>query len=397
MSSGLAQQTDADIVTPWEVSATGDEGVDYNKLIDRFGCQRMSPELVARFEKATGKPAHHLIRRGLFFAHRDFEQICEAKEKGQPMYLYTGRGPSSGALHVGHLIPFIINKYLQEALDCPLVIQMTDDEKFIFNEDLTLEETHRLACENSKDILALGFDLDRTFIFRNLDYISYLYPLMLKIQKRVTYNQVKGIFGFSDSDNIGKIAFPGTQAAPSFATAFPTLFEKSKANSIRCFIPCAIDQDPYFRMTRDLAPKLGFPKPALLLSQFIPALQGAKTKMSASAAQTAIYVTDTPKQIKNKVNKYAFSGGKDTAEEQRQYGANIDVDVPYQYLTYFLEDDDELERIGNAYAKGEMLTGQVKARLIEVLTDIITKHQKNRAEITDEMIAHVMNPHRKML
>eukprot|EP01057_Protomagalhaensia_wolfi_P004565 Protomagalhaensia_wolfi_Nauph_80__4564@NODE_469_length_2465_cov_170_860676_g353_i0_p1_GENE_NODE_469_length_2465_cov_170_860676_g353_i0NODE_469_length_2465_cov_170_860676_g353_i0_p1_ORF_typecomplete_len397_score111_09tRNAsynt_1b/PF00579_25/3_1e69_NODE_469_length_2465_cov_170_860676_g353_i0671257 len=395
--SAPAQQTDTDIVTPWEVTAAGDEGVDYNKLIDRFGCQPMSPELIARFEKATGRRAHHLIRRGLFFAHRDLEQICEAKEKGQPLYLYTGRGPSSEALHVGHLIPFIINQYLQEALDCPLVIQMTDDEKFIFNEDLALEETHRLAYENSKDILALGFDVDRTFIFPNLDYIKYLYPVMLTIQKRVTYNQVKGIFGFSDSDNIGKISFPATQAAPSFATAFPTLFDQSKVKDVRCLIPCAIDQDPYFRMTRDLAPKLGLPKPALLLSQFIPALQGAKTKMSASAASTAIYVTDTPEQIKDKVNKYAFSGGRDTAEEQREHGANIDIDVSYQYLTYFLEDDEELERIGKAYAKGEMLTGEVKARLIEVLTEIIVKHQKNRAAITDEIIAHVMNPHRKML
>jgi tryptophanyl-tRNA synthetase len=47
--------------------------------------------------------------------------------------------------------------------------------------------------------------------------------------------------------------------------------------------------------------------------------------MSASNPNSAIYVTDTPKQIKLKVNKYAFSGGRDTAEEQRQFGANIEV------------------------------------------------------------------------
>ena len=60
-------------------------------------------------------------------------------------------------------------------------------------------------------------------------------------------------------------------------------------------------QDPYFRMTRDVAPRLGYHKPALLHSSFFPALQGAQTKMSASDSNTSIFFTDTPKQIKNKV------------------------------------------------------------------------------------------------
>lgn len=70
---------------------------------------------------------------------------------------------------------------------------------------------------------------------------------------------------------------------------------------VRCLIPCAIDQDPYFRMTRDVAPRLKMPKPALIHSKFFPALQGAKTKMSASDTNSAIFLTDTPKEIKNKV------------------------------------------------------------------------------------------------
>lgn len=61
-------------------------------------------------------------------------------------------------------------------------------------------------------------------------------------------------------------------------------------------------QDPYFRMTRDVVPKLNYHKPALVHATFIPALQGASTKMSASESNSAIFLTDTPKQIKNKVN-----------------------------------------------------------------------------------------------
>ncbi len=81
------------VVTPWEVEADGDEGIDYAKLIDRFGSQPISAELIARMERLTGKKAHPWLRRGMFFSHRDFEAILDAYEKGQPFYLYTGRGP----------------------------------------------------------------------------------------------------------------------------------------------------------------------------------------------------------------------------------------------------------------------------------------------------------------
>ena len=52
----------------------------------------------------------------------------------------------------------------------PLVIQLSDDEKFLWK-DLEIHETHQLAFENAKDIIACGFDLQKTFIFSNLDYM----------------------------------------------------------------------------------------------------------------------------------------------------------------------------------------------------------------------------------
>jgi hypothetical protein len=58
-------------------------------------------------------------------------------------------------------------------------------------------------------------------------------------------NQVRGIFGLTPEDNIGKIAFPAVQAAPSFPGCFPHIFGERR--DVRCLIPCAIDQDPYFR------------------------------------------------------------------------------------------------------------------------------------------------------
>ena len=75
------------------------------------------------------------------------------------------------------LILLSIYRYLQDVFDVPLVIQMTDDEKFMWR-DLGLEEAHRLAYENAKDIIACGFDVNKTFIFSNLDYMRYLKTLI---------------------------------------------------------------------------------------------------------------------------------------------------------------------------------------------------------------------------
>merc|ERR1719478_1867677 len=167
-----------------------------------------------------------------------------------------------------------------------------------------------LTTENAKDIIAAGFDEKKTFLFSDPDYVGDMYPNICRIWKAVTYNTAKGAFGFVGESNIGQSAFPAIQAAPSFPSSFRVPLRGQ--NQMACLIPCAIDQDPYFRITRDIAHKLvphGHPlkgKPALLHSKFFPPLQGASGKMNASVAESAIFLTDTPEQIDTKIKKYAF-------------------------------------------------------------------------------------------
>jgi tryptophanyl-tRNA synthetase len=378
------------VVDPWKVESKSPKGVDYNKLIQRFGSSKIDQSLIDRIERITGKPVHHLLKRGIFFSHRDLQMILDCYEAKKPFFLYTGRGPSSEAMHLGHLVPFIFTKWLQDTFDVPLVIQMTDDEKFLWK-DLTLEDTYHLTIENAKDIIAVGFDVRKTFIFADTDFVSgEFYRNVCKIWKCVTVNQEKHIFGMCDSDSVGKIAFPAIQAAPSFSSSFPQIF--GGKSDVPCLIPCAIDQDPYFRMTRDAAPKLGFRKPALIHSTFIPALQGAHTKMSGSDPASSIYLTDAPEDIKNKIMKYAFSGGRATLEEHRKFGGNCDIDISYQYLSFFLEDDAKLEEIRRTYTTGELLTGDLKKELVKVVEKIVGDHQERRRDVSDDVVRQYMEP-----
>ena len=131
-------------------------------------------------------------------------------------------------------------KWLQETFDVPLVIQLTDDEKYLWK-GLKVDQAKQLAIDNAKDIIALGFDVNKTFIFQDFEHVGgAFYENMLQVMRHVTFNQVKGIFGFNDSTNIGKIMFPAVQAAPSFSSSFPFIFGKRR--DVTCLIPCAIDQ-----------------------------------------------------------------------------------------------------------------------------------------------------------
>lgn len=349
-------------ITPWEVEGK----VDYDKLVTLFGVEKIGPELMDRIKKITGD-LHLLLRRNYFFSHRDLDKVLDSYEQGNGFFLYTGRGPS-GPMHIGNLIPFLFTKWLQEKFKVNVYIEITDDEKFLEpKRKLTLEDTKKWSYENILDIIAVGFDEERTFIFQDTEYIRNVYPLVLKIAKKINFSQVKSVFGFKCSTNIGLIFFPSLQIVPTF-------FEEKI-----CLIPAAIDQDPFWRLQRDVADSLGKIKSAQIHCKFFPPLSGVEGKMSSSKPETAIYLTDNEKVVREKIYKYAFSGGQPTIEMHRKLGGNPDIDVSFQWLKIlFEEDDNKLKKIEEDYRSGRLLTGELKEILIEKVVRFLEEHMKKR-------------------
>ena len=351
-------------VTPWEVKGE----IDYGRLIKEFGTEPITEALLKRIEKHTGD-LHPYLKRKIFFSHRDLNQLLDRYEKGNKFFLYTGRGPSE-QVHMGHITVWKFTKWLQEKFKVDLWFQMTDDEKFLFKQNLTLEETNKLAYENALDVIALGFDPKKTHIFSDIDYAKTLYPQALKVAKKLTLSTAQATFGFKGENNVGQIFYTAMQSVPCF---LPSVLEKKE---LSCLIPLAIDQDAHFRISRDILPKLGHQKPSLLHQRFLPALSGIG-KMSASEGVT-IFTTDTPEQVAQKIRKYAFSGGRDTIEEHRKKGGNPDIDASYQWLTFFEEDDKKLNKIYEDYKAGNLLSGELKQILIDKLNIFLKEHQKKR-------------------
>ncbi|SCU91352.1 LAFA_0F03224g1_1 [Lachancea sp. 'fantastica'] len=385
-------------ITPWDVEGAVDENgqsqdIDYDKLIKQFGTKAVSDETLQRFEQVTGHKPHHFLRKGLFFSERDFSKILDLYEQGKPFFLYTGRGPSSDSMHLGHMIPFLFTKWLQDVFDVPLVIEMTDDEKFLFKQKLTIDDVKGFARQNASDIISVGFNPENTFIFSDLQYMGGgFYETVVRASRQITGSTAKAVFGFTDSDCIGKFHFASIQIASAFPSSYPDVL--GLPNKTPCLIPCAIDQDPYFRVCRDVAEKLKFSKPSLLHAKFFPALQGSSTKMSASDDTTAIFMTDTPKQIQKKINKYAFSGGQVSMEDHRRLGGNPDVDVAFQYLSFFKDDDAFLKEVSDKYRSGELLSGEMKKLCIDVLQEFVLQFQERKAKVDDQLVQQFMKPHK---
>jgi tryptophanyl-tRNA synthetase len=349
-------------VTPWEVSGR----VDYEKLIQQFGTQKISKSILEEISRISQGRLHVMLRRDIFFSHRDLDLILKDYREKRGFFLYTGRAPSMG-MHIGHLVPFLFTKWLQDVFDVNVYIEITDDEKFMRNQEYTLKQTSEWAHENILDIIAVGFNPDKTFIFKDTEYIRNMYPLVTSIAKKLNFSQIKATFGMDASSNIGILFYPAIQI-------FPTMFEKK-----RCLIPAAIDQDPYWRLQRDLAESLGYYKAAEIHSKFLPPLASSDGKMSSSIPESAVYLSDPPKTVEKKIMKYAFSGGQATTELQRKLGADLRVDVPYQWLYYIFEENDgEMQKIADDYSSGRMLTGEVKKILAQKVNLLLENHRKNR-------------------
>jgi tryptophanyl-tRNA synthetase len=317
------------------------------------------------------------LERDLFFSHRDLDWLLDEYEKGNKFVIYTGRGPS-GPVHIGHIVPWIFTKWLQEKFKTRLYFQLTNDEKFWFNEELTIKDVHHFTRENAIDLLALGFEPENTFLVDDIKHIGLLYEIAVRVAKRVTFSTAKAVFGFENSMNIGGIWYPAMQAVLAF------LHSEITGNNTPCLIPCAIDQDPHWRVTRDVADKLGYYKPASIQNRFVPGLaEGGK--MSASDPMSAIFMTDKPKLAKKKVMN-AFTGGRATAEEQRRLGADPDVCSVFKYYNFlFVPDNKELADIERKCRSGEMLCGECKQILVPRVIDFLERHQSAREEVKDRV------------
>jgi tryptophanyl-tRNA synthetase len=361
----------------FKVNAYSVEGnANYDDLVKKFGVSLIDDELKKRIKKDAGD-LHFMIRRGIFFANRDMNWLLDQYEKGNKFYVYTGIAPS-GSMTIAHLLPFIMAQWLQEKFDAEVLIQIPDEEKFLARKEmgLTLEKTHDLAYQDALDIAALGFDPEKTRMFLNTEYADVVYKQAVRVSKYLTFSIVKDAFGFGNDTNIGTLFYTSMQAVPAF------LKSVEQGKNVPCLIPLGIDQDVHFRVARNAIDKLGYCKPAIMHSKFLPSLKGGP-KMSSSDPENAIYLSDTPEAVSRKVNR-AITGQQSTAELQKKLGGNPEKCAVCEYNRYLFEPDDQkLDQIFKGEREGTILAGEHKKDLAQKINRFLESHRKRKEKIKD--------------
>jgi tryptophanyl-tRNA synthetase len=364
-------------VTPWEVSGR----IDYDKLIREFGIKAI-PKLPDVFNDNV------LFRRKVVFAHMDFEKIIDCIKNKKKFVMMTGLMPS-GKFHLGHML-LAQQMIFYQKLGAKIYIAVADLEAYSARQ-MGLDELRKIAIDQYLlNYIALGLKPENCEIYfqseRSKDAAksNAYYRLASNFSRYATFNEFKAVYG---EITPGKMNASLLQAADMY---HPQL--KEFEGEIPTFIPVGIDQSPHIRIARDMAGRYRDAKLIPIASTyhlFLPSLKG-EGKMSSSEEASYIAMTDSPEEVKKKINKYAFSGGKDTLEEHRKMGGNPDIDVSFQYLKFFFEDDDKkLQKIHDDYKSGKLLSGELKAILIEKINSFLREHQKKRKEaekIVDKFI-----------
>jgi len=343
---------------------------NYESLYGReFGILPFKP-----FLSKISNPAPSM-RRGIIFGHRGFEHVLKAMEEKKEFAVMSGIKPS-GEFHLGTLMTALEVIYFQQqggiAFYCIADVEAYEDN------NLSFEQSEKIAVSNVADLLTLGFDPEHGYIYRQSKE-ERVKDLAIAFGRGVTLATMKAIYGerhmglyLSALIQAGDILLPQLK---EFGGPKPTV------------VPVGVDQDPHLRLTRDLAfkfrQKYNFISPSSTYHKLIKALDGSP-KMSKRNPLSYFTLKETPEVIEKKISR-AFTGGRPSEKEQRKFGANPDICPIYDlYLYQFYEKDEDVIKLRNEECMGgNILCGECKIRLIKIVTEFVKNHQRKRLKNID--------------
>jgi len=430
------------VIDPWGSA----QSTDYDRIVEQFGLSSM--------DGVTLENPSRLHRRGIVFAHRDLDQVLDAKRRGDGFGVLTGLMPS-GQMHMGHSMVIDQVKWFQEQ-GGDVTIAVADLESQA-TRGISLEKGRKIALEEYvANYAALGLDVEKTNVYFQSSR-PIVQRLGFQLGKRTNLNEFEAIYGFGGETNLAHVQAPMVQVGDIL---HPQTDEYGGLRPI--VVPVGVDQDPHLRLTRGLAAKtnwfnvndgkhagvtitlsvheenasalgqmpngrldkeklnqvfngivaslvdLGYsdiqsnPKQGTVnvpsatkrdktmirmkLLQYERSLGGmgmlapsstyhhfavgmTGEKMSSSKPKTTLFLRDDLPTVEKKI-KRAFSGGQTTIEEHRRLGGDPDIDVAYQYMMYFFEEDDGyLAELNSDYRAGKILAGEMKQLCIDRAVD----------------------------
>jgi tryptophanyl-tRNA synthetase len=379
---------------------------------DALGAHPFDADLLARYESATHRRTSHLIRRGIFNAQIDFSDAISRTESGGSFYIFLSLTPTNRLFHLRHIVFFQLAKELQDAFNCFLVVHVLDTKACLRDPESKWESAKTACDETIKDVLSFNFNPARTIVLANSNAFSLNYVYLCDLQRRTPLGSFFDPFFEDDQVSIGLV----DAVYQNVCFTIPRYLEKVFPNfaELRCLLLLRPSQMNIYKFVTALVHE--GPPPMIIVGGFVPALQSfQKMPKLARIAATApdgrgprknpgtaareymtLYLKNTPNDIKGKLNKSAFSGGRDPVSDHMQLGAVLEVDVPFYFLRLFERDDKVVETVAREYGPGElpegkqrMLSGVLKQKVAGVVGAVVQALQKARGAIKPDVIAQM--------
>lgn len=360
-------------IDPWGSSALR----DYSKLQSEFGI-----EPISTISGRIKNPSLH-IRRGIDFGHRDLGRIIDAIEKNEKFAVMSGIKPT-GIFHLGTKMTADDMIYFQSLSTKSTVFYAIADVEAYCDNGISFSDSRKIAVQNVADILALGLDPERAYVYLQSEEIRVM-KLSTIFSKGVTNNMLKAIYGerqiglyLSALVQAGDILMPQLE---DFGGPKPTV------------VPVGVDQDPHIRLARDLADKFreqfGFIQPSAIYHRLMLSLSG-ETKMSKRSASTLLTLADSQGEAERKVME-AFTGGRATIEEQRRMGGEAEKCPVFDlYNFHFASSDEHATDVFRECIGGIRMCGECKREAASLIKVFLEQHQAKKQKFiarAEELIA----------
>jgi tryptophanyl-tRNA synthetase len=350
-----------DRLDPWGTTTVK----DYGRLLSEFGIEPIG-SLLSRFKK----PSPHLSR-GIDFGHRDLGRIADAVDNNRPYAVMSGIKPT-GNFHLGTKMTADDMVYFQSLSKKGTVFYCIADVEAYADNGLSFGATAKIALKNVADILALGLDPDRAVVYLQSEEMRVM-RLATVFSRGVTNNALKAIYG---ERPIGLYMSALVQAGDILMPQLPELGGPKPV-----LVPVGADQDPHIRLTRDLAARFrdeyAFIPPSSVYHRLMLSLTGDQ-KMSKRSEDSLLTLEDSQAAASRKVLT-AFTGGRDTVEEQRRLGGRADICPIFDlYRFHFAKNDEHVDRVYHECTKGIRLCGECKQEANGLVKEFMSEHRRRR-------------------
>ncbi len=301
--------------------------------------------------------------------------------------ILTGDTPT-GQLHLGHYVGSVRRRIeLLDSHECYFII--ANLHAFTTRADKP-GEIRRDCLEIVRDYIAMGIDPARCAIFLQsevpaISELTFLFAMLVpfnRVMRNPTLSEEIKVKGLGEKYSFGFPLYAVGQIADILVF---------RAHSV----PVGEDQVPHLEMTREVARrfnqlycnvdehaddadhvKLGgvFPVPVADVGA-VGRLVGTDgvNKMSKSLGN-AIFITDSPKEIKKKLGKL-YTGRQSPTDP-----GDIN-NALFQYVRTFIPDSDRVRELERAYAAGDNIgDGHIKAEVADAIAKLLEPMKARRAK-----------------